>query len=1255
MKKILCSILVGIAANVSLAGNADYLDSKFVFEEIKTFKINKEEPRAFFISYPNYELASKWTSVDDIENIYNTPNYQLLNGDWKFLFLEHEKLFKPEYISAKFDDSKWDILDVPNTWQAKGYDRIFYRNHPAEFQFHKDGSRIKGYEDGGKNNPSEAILNPRIPDDHREVGVYRREFNLSKDWSNKEVFIRFNGVRTGYKVFVNGKFAGYAEDSFTPSEFNITSLLKAGKNSLAVQVFKYSTGGYFEMQDMPHMSGIIRDLMLIARPKVYIRDYYAPVHISDDLKSAKIKFDAWVKNLSKDAVSNLVLKVDIIDEKGEKLNSKSLFEKSISQIPISKEVKVSEEVDVKDFKLWSPDKPNLYAILISLFDANGNVLETVKADFGFKKFIVKGTGIFLNNKPVLFKGVNRHDWSPDKGKTCTFKWQKMDVELMKEVNINSVRTSHYPNEDTFYMLCSRYGIMVLDEANVEQHGFSQTMPLNFDHFIPAGVDRMKNMVFRDRNIPSVIIFSVGNESAWGPDVKGFIEMGQVVRKYSSLHYVHYEMEANEKIRGEDGGISDFASPMYGGVSKMNSYLRAAKKYPFFFCEYAHSMGNAIGNLKGKWDLIRANSDCLHGGFIWDWVDQALYMSREDDPTKLFLSDGRDWKTQPSANNFSSNGIIRADRTHFAKFYEVKRIYQDIQLEQISAENPKKVKISNEFFDTNLNEFDGEILVLRDGEVVHKKKLNAIDLPAGKTIEMEFDLPEFKEEGEYFYSVNFKSKASNKVVSHTQFNLKNTTTFKELKAPSGKIEVSKDDETATVKAGKYVYEFDVKVAELKSLKRGKDVIINSPVKFDISTAFIDNERGAEVGRELRGRTDKLKEIDADLKIEKLKGNAVRVIASKILANKDGEGFANEFVYTILADGTMQVVASCQKINETPNDLRVPRIGLKMGLTPSIENVEFYGRGDFANYSDRKTAADIGRYALKVKDFMEEYSWPQDTGNREDVRWLRVFDTNGNGVKILAQENPLPMALLPYTQDELSSAKHPHNLKAPVQNELRIAWQVRGIGNSSCGPSTRGEFRPSFNGKVSWSFIFKPFTMKAKDLSLSKSKSYLPKQESPVVFPAELSYTPKADDKNLPVEKLVLQPVGKWISENAKVTYSSKDERWSPKKDNLLTTGEGDFSFHTNIEEKPYLIVKLEKTEEITSVEILNRADHAANRASRLRMLVSENGTSWKQVWGNDETKSRWVVVFEKPVKAKFVKLMLDKKEIFHLKRVRIFAK
>ena len=1249
MKKLI-AIFAACAASAAAAfaelKGAIPNDGKFVFEDIKTFKINKQPPRAFFISYPNPEAAPKKMGVEELEKIYETPNYMLLNGEWKFKFLNSAKEIKNEWVLAGFDDAKWDVLDVPNSWQCAGYDRIFYANVPAEFQFNKDGSRKKGYEDSGAENPGEAVLNPIIPDDHREAGVYRRNFVLPKNWKGREVFLRFNGVRTGFKVYVNGKFAGYAEDSFTPSEFDVSSLLKDGENSVAVIVYKYCTGGFFEMQDMPHMAGIIRDVMLVSRPKVYLRDYYAPAKISGDLKSAEIAFEAAVCNASGKDAKNFSIRAEIFGEEEKPLLS---FEEKLPEIKAGGEIKFSKKIGVKDFKLWSPDKPNLYAILISVCGESGDVLEAARADYAFKKFEVKGTGIFLNGKNVLFKGANRHDWSPDKGKACSFKWMKSDVENMKKININAVRTSHYPNDDLFYMLCARYGLMVLDECNQEQHGWRSTALLDFEPFIPASVDRMRNMVLRDRNAPSVVIFSLGNESA-GKVTRGHGDMARVVRELSPMHYVHSEAECGEKLAGREAGYSDFASPMYGGVDRMNGYLRSQnKKYPFFFCEYAHAMGNSIGNLKGKWDLIRANQDCLHGGFIWDWVDQSLLLPREDDPSKFYFSDGRDWKTSPSAGNFCLNGIVFADRTHSAKFYEVGRVYQDIQVSRPDGSRPNFVKIKNEFYATNLSEFDPKLEVFANGKKIYEKELPPIDLPAGESKEAELDIPDFKDNAEYFYALEFRRRADNlfakkgSAVSRTQFFLKDTAERPELKIKGGSVSVSRKGSAVVVKAGKCEYVFGEENARLEGMKFGSKQILAAPLDFDISSALIDNERGGEVGREFRSRKlDSLKTVNPEVEVEKLGRGAARIFCRKTLANAAGEGFFVEIVCTVLPGGIMQVCASAQKINSTPENLNVPRIGVKMGLAPELDSVEYYGRGGFANYEDRREAADVGLYRENVKDFFEAFSRPQDTGNREEVRYMKLAGKSGFGVQIVADKKPLPMAVLPYTQAEIAAAKHPHNLPDSTQSELRIAWRVRGLGNNACGPSARSQFKPNFKGKVSWSFILEP---------VFDRRNVPPEICS---FPKALSYEPKPEAENLVLENLVPQPRGKWVSENAKITYSSIDERWAPKKDNLLATGEGAFSFHTKHEQNPHLVVELERPENIVSVEILNREGGEGGRTSRLRMYVSDDAHTWRKVWADDENKDRWLADFKQPIRAKFIKLEMEKNEFFHLKRLRVFA-
>lgn len=1240
-----------LASSFSL-GQAAEPQKNYAWEDIQTFKINKEEPRAFFTVYSDFEKASKPISIEDISNLYPQDTYKSLNGDWKFFFAKEPGQIKKEFFSKNFDDSKWDTIDVPNSWQCRGYDRIFYANVPAEFQFDFNGNMLPGYGDCDKENPSPVILNPTIPEMHRQVGIYRREFTLENNWQDKEIFARFDGVRTGFNLYVNGNFVGYSEDSFTPAEFNITKFLQPGKNSIVAEVFKYTTGGFFELQDMPHMVGIIRDAMLIARPKVYVRDYHILADISADLKSANLTLDVDVRNLSDSDVKGYFVDAYILGEDGKFVSGDSIMSKKIQEIKSMGAATFSGKKSVEGFDLWSPDKPNLYAILIKLSDENGNVLETVRADFAFRKFELRGKEIFLNNEPLLIKGVNHHDWSPDKGKAYSCDWMVKDMRLMKRANVNFVRTSHYPKDDKFYMLCSRFGILVLDECNHEQHGYRNCGPLDFDNFIPASVDRMKNMVARDRNVPCVVIFSLGNESA-GRVVKGHGLMAEASRKLAPDRFVHSEAEVGNVIDGKVVGFSDFVSPMYGGVDRMRWYLDLKNETkPFFFCEYAHAMGNAIGNLKGKWDMMRKYPS-LNGGFIWDWVDQALYLKREDEPSKLYLSDCRDWKTQPSAGNFCQNGVIMADRTHAAKYFEVQRVYQDIQMEPVEGAAANVLKISNEFIDTNLNEFTPIVEVSFNGAKIAEGRLPVIDLPAGESKQVEIELPKYdgSRVGEYHYVLSFKRNASTPfakagdTVASAQFEIKKTEPKADENVGVSSVSCADRDGVLKVSAGGAEYVFNRGDASLSKLSISGMPILTTPLDFDISSAFIDNERGRACEHASRDfELDKLSVRNPSVKVEKLASNALRVVCKKDFLNSQGDGFAFEAVYTIFGSGFAEVSCSVQKVNEMPRDLNIPRVGVRMGLSPELKQVEFFGRGPFANYCDRMYAANVGRYKSDISEWFENYTFPQDTGNREDVRWLAVRAKNGSGLLVKSEDRPLPMALLPYTQKQIKAAKRPHNLPEPSEHELRVAWGVRGVGNNSCGPETRVQFRHYFEGKVSWSFLLFPLK---KDVKLS---AFLNK-----AVPKKFKYIPSKEDKNLLDESLSLKPEGKCVSENAKLTLSSRDEQYSPRENNLLTSGRGTFSFHTKNEENPFIVVELDKICDVTGAIILNRSDAQGERTRPLNMYLSEDGRNWRKVWSSNTAKSRWIVILKNPERAKFVKLELQRREFFHLKRLQIFAK
>ena len=1047
------------------------------WNKLEVFRINKEAPVAFFLNYKSFDEAIKPIDVDQIADIYKSSKYKLLNGDWKFAFLNSANDIKEEFFAKNFDDSKWDILDVPNSWQCKGYDITFYNNWDMEYFYEKNSTKPRPDFKRVKEGYPQAALNPYIPEDFRQVGVYRRTFEIPADWKGENIFVRFNGVRTGFNLYINGKFVGYSEDSFTPAEFNITKYLDYGENSIAVEVFKYTTGSYMEMQDMPHVMGIFRDVVLVARPSVFVRDYYAPTTISDDLKTAKIDCNLWLKSTSTES-QKVKVQGYILDQNGNYACGNPLFEKTVD-VPANAEVKVSQIANVNDFKLWSPDSPNFYYIVFKLTNADGSQIESIKADYAFRKFEIKGRQLFLNGKRLIFKGVNRHDWSPDKGKAVALHWMKKDVELMKRANMNAVRTSHYPNDNAFYMLCTRYGLAVLDEANHEMHGFIHNPPLNLEKYYAPSIDRAVNMVMRDRNVPSVLIFSLGNESAVVP-TSGHTEMAKVVRKLDPSRPVHSEPECRVIKDGKAGGCSDFFSPMYGGVDKMNLYLKELKNEtrPFFFCEYAHTMGNSLGNFQGKWELMRANKDSLNGGFIWDWVDQAMLQPRKDGKG-LYFSDGRDWceGIRASQRNFCMNGIVFADRTYSAKYFEIQKVYQDIQIDAVDAKNGK-LKISNEFLATSTADFTPVVEVECNGVKIAEKVLKPIGVEAGDSKEISIELPKFddSQNGEYFYTLKFVRNADTlfakkgEIVAQNQFALCKSSDLKPAEITTSAPKYSQTDSEIVVKVKGGEIVFDKIFAELKSYSmRGKE-IISSPISFDTSIAIIDNYRRFE--REYKKQqVDKIALKNSSIKVEET-SNVLKVICSQTWKTPKGKGFDNTIVYSIQSNGAVKVDAKFKKLERTPVDFPLPRLGLKMTVAKEFNNVEYFGRGELSNYCDRKYSANVGRYKSRVADWYENFTRPQDMGNREEVRWLTLCDKLGCGVMFASLDRNLPMSVLPYSQAQLDSVMHKYELPESQANYFRIAWKVRGLGNASCGPDTREQFRCNFNGSADWSFVILP---------------------------------------------------------------------------------------------------------------------------------------------------------------------------------------
>ena len=1216
------------------------------FNDISVFRVNKEPARAFFVPFASAKNARKPLSA---ENPYkNSESAKIISGEWKFFFANSPAEVSPDFFRPGFNDSSWKTIEVPSSWQSFGYDDILYDNHTLQLFFDKNGKPLKGiYKEKGET-LSQAARAPFIPEMHRQRGIYRSKFSLPKSWAGKEVFIRFNGVRTGFNLYINGEKVGYSEDSFTPAEFDISKYLKKGENSVAVEVYKFTTGAYFEMQDMPHTMGIIRDVILLARPKTYIKDYYAPaIFEGAGLGKAQIPVEVEIENKSGAEFSG-ELSCSLIDNSsGEE---RVLFAEKFSGGE-GKTIKISKKVSASGFKLWSPDKPNLYTIVFDLKDSAGNELESAAADYAFRKFEIKGKTLYLNGKRFLIKGANRHDWSPDKGKACDFKWMLRDVELMARANINGVRTSHYPNDDRFYMLCSRYGITVLDEANLETHALRDDIPGDHPWFTPACVDRMRNMVIRDRNVPCVVIWSLGNENAWR-FTKNHQAMFDFARSADPQRPIHSEVEMRDPLTIKNRRLNsptDFVSGMYGGLPRIKWYQTDMQNEtrPFIFCEYMHSMGNSTGNLREIFDAFRAD-ESLNGGYLWDWVDQSVYLPCPENPSEKFLSYGADWKTVPSKGSFCLNGIIFADRTYSGKYLNVKSVHQNVQFKPLGSVS--ELEISNEFFDTNLNEFGLVLELSQNGKVYKKTNLPPFNLEPKKTGKLRLDLNpaeapklETGERGELFYTLKFVAKRDLPYAKKGEAAAEYQSKFYDAQTPSkpaefGAFRVSEKGEfisASFLSRGQPVeLKFDKKAAALVSLKyAGKD-IISSALDFDISQAWIENLKSAMRDAEAYS----LENLEAKNASVKILNGGKKIVCEKYFANADGDGFKSAITYEVL-NSMLRVGASARKLNSTPENLALPRVGVRMGISKSLREVSYFGRGPMCNYVDRLDGAPVGLYSANVRDFLEEFPKLQDTGNREGVRWLALSNKKGNFGAVFASENsPLAMSLLPNSQAEMKRVLHAYQLPKDSDSELRIAWKVSGVGNGSHGPETFEKYKPNFKGEVSWRFWIIPFNSKFKG-------AHIPK-----ILLSEAAVS----NVNLKDESLAKKPDGVWISKGAKASYSSIDARYSPKDDAFTLGGGGAFAFHTLDEKEPFAVVDLGEVYDVCAVEIFNRSDNLYSRASAISLWISEDGKSWKKVWNSGVAKPRWIAEFEKPLRARMVKIRLDKSGILHLKGVKIYS-
>ena len=1027
----------------------------------------KEDAHATFIPYASVEqmkadtkhYAEPWQQPDGTK-----AEYINLNGTWKFKYVPGTSSGpgSSEFYAKDLNDNSWDTIRVPLSWEMANYGKPVYTNVGYPFQDKAPNANV-GWEEYGVT-------------DHNATGFYRRTITIPETWKDKRVFVHFDGVYSAAVVWVNGKYVGYSQDSNTDAEFDITDFVTTGDNQLSVRVYRWCDGSYLEGQDMWHLSGIHRDVYLVATPKVFVSDHYISSTLNDNATSGSMSVKLTVDNRN-NASATKTLQVMLLDRDGKEIangtetySGTSTTEKTVTLNSLS------------DLHPWSAEDPYLYTVVVSQKNENGTEEMAFSTKYGFRNITKNGNLIYINGKRVYFKGVNTQDTHPEYGRAIDMETMMKDLTMMKKANVNTVRTSHYPRQPKMYAMMDALGFYVMDEANVECHG-NQDLSKN-SSWITAMDDRTKRMVLRDRNHPSVIFWSLGNECGGGSN---FSTTYNTCKSLDS-RFVHYEGA------GSGTNYSDLGSNMYPTVSSVQENKSGLNGKPYFICEYAHAMGQAIGNLKEFWDIIEGSTGII-GGCIWDWVDQSVY-----DPARLvngekkdkngfnYWVSGYDYNSTSGINygfqgNFLNNGIVTPDRTWTGKLSEVKKVYQYVKFSNFSA-SAKSVKIANKyaFMPISQDNFEIGYRVMKDGYLVENGKVESFTtINAGYSATVKLPITTEPEgSAEYLVNVELRVKKPTKEnvadwtswaeegysIADEQFSLSNATIglpeMPSYTSGNGSLKVEGNTVTGTDNNGKaYSIVFNSSGKMTSWTYDGKSLIAAGP-DFN-SYRKVDNDRG------FSPTFSPSSSMSVSSGLTKSGNNATMTV------NGSATGCSYTTNYTFYPDGTVDM-----KVTFSPSQ-SLARIGLGMQFASGFENVEFYARGPRSNYSDRKTGSYLGRFTTTVDDMVDEMIHPQTFGDHEDLRELILTNKTAGvqlGVKVGGRAS---FSLSHYDETKWCTSGdsmwktnlHWYDLTRDSQVYAHFDYMQRGLGNNSCtGEDCLSTYQCPSWGSCTYTLRFKP---------------------------------------------------------------------------------------------------------------------------------------------------------------------------------------
>jgi len=1047
MKKTIFSLLILFFLNQSGYSQAQIQN---LHNDHSVYGLNKLPPRADFFAF---ETESILELISTQKSKENSNRFISLNGDWKFKWVRSPKDRPQNFYELDLEDSKWDRIPVPANWEVEGYDYPIYLDERYPF----------------------TTKWPNVPEEYNPVGTYRNTFNISKEWLKNDITLHFAGAKSAFYLYINGKFVGYSQGSKTPAEFNIGSFLKEGKNLIAMQMYRWSDASYLESQDMLRMSGIEREVYVYSVPKVRVADFNIIADLDENYLNGELNLSTTITNYSNKKVKR-ILTFQLFDG-----NKKIFAEQKEIKIDHGVTVKIDINRIIDDVRKWSAEAANLYTLNIHLIDPkNKSNNQHIGKNIGFRNIQIKNSQLLVNGQAIYIKGVDRHETDPYSGHVVSKASMEKDIKLMKQNNINAVRSSHYPNDPYWYDLCDKYGLYVIDEANIESHPLAideKTQLGNEMSWLPAHLDRTKRMYYRDRNHPSIIIWSLGNEAGHG---KIFEATYNWLKSIDKTRPVQYEPAGK-------AFYTDIFCPMYPRPEQLINYAEKEPQKPAIMIEYAHAMGNSVGNLQDYWDIIE-KYPVLQGGFIWDWVDQSLEYT--DKNGKPYLAYGHDYHPDlPTDGNFLNNGLVDPYRKPHPHLFEVKKVYQPAKFTWDKTINVLSV-LNKNYFAATENE-NLEWVILENGKELKKVVVENIIIQPQEEEKFSLKLPEFENGKEYILQANLITDLAkgllpaNHIIAFEQFILTSRQASPTIDSSTSGLKIIEEKDQFIIENNKSVIVLNRNTGEIESWRYLGYLITDQPIKANFWRPPTDNDLGngmQEWGKLWQEATVK-QTSKLLVKPEQFEGGITYKVGY-LLPNDIARVVVD---YTLTGRG--QLLAKFGFIPLKKGLPNIPRLGMTMLLPNNFLTTSWYGRGPHETYWDRKSSGKIGVYSGTIIEQFHRYSRPQETGNKTDLRWVSVSSKQIEITVSPADTNLLNGSVWPFDTSELDfvagkdggisasglvpvTAKH----GADIQTGKLVQWNIDHLqmgvgGDTSWGRLVHEEYTIPVK-PYSFSFIISP---------------------------------------------------------------------------------------------------------------------------------------------------------------------------------------